>query len=54
MILRRRPLWTVPEQKNSKVKHRPVGLKLINSYPIDFYYRVCIKSLWLYHDSFPA
>jgi len=31
MILCRRPLWTAPEQKNSKVKHkfRAIGLPTV-------------------------
>jgi len=42
MILCRRPLWTTPEQKNSKVKQRPVGYRPTNSnsYTIESLYLI--------------
>jgi len=46
----RRPLWTAPEQKTAKLSIGYPAYRLTNSYTIDSLYRVCIKSLWLYHD----
>jgi len=48
MILCRLPLWTPPEQK--KTVKLSIGYRHTSSNTKDSLYRVCIKSLWLYHD----